>query len=380
MSFCRSESVKEGERLSAQETSDATNDVADERLPVFDWIRAVAIVIIIFHHLPNYTFNFYDLRNFGIPLDFSIVNKLSGYLGLSLFIFMSGFLLNARKVYFSTWKEVRTFAKRKLIRILPLYYIALVTFSFTEDVRSPLKILIHALGLQLIFRTQTHSIPIRTLWFVGLITVYYFVFAIIKSSSLNRRARVYILILSWAIPLFLHKYFGLTDYRISLYWAIFWFGVLCSEKRLPRLKVWKYLSFVSAALFVAIFVWIDVDFGPLIGSGSTFFPKYLLLNVFMLAFVVSAYNVCDWLAQRLGLQPGMRFIAYISYCVYLFHRPVWYIMRELLVNQFSVNNPYLILTILTVAGLPLMIALSYGLQVAYDRYFRQHLLTAFKLN
>lgn len=350
-----------------------------KRLPVFDWIRAVAIITIIFHHLPNYTFNFYDLRNFGIPLDFTIVNELSRYLGLSLFIFTSGYLLNAKKVYFSTWGEVLSFAKHKLIRILPLYYLALVIFSFTEDVRNPIKLLIHALGLQLIFTTQTHSIPIRTLWFVGLITVYYFIFAVVKSSNLDRGFRIYILVLSWAIPLFLNGYFDLTDYRISLYWAIFWFGVLCSEKHLPRLKIWRPLSQVSAALFVAVFVGIDVDFGPLIGSDSTFILKYLLLNIFMLSFVISAYNVCYWLAQRLRFQPGMKFIAYISYCMYLFHRPVWYIMRELLVNQFSIDSPYFILAALIVGGLPLIMALSYGLQVAYDRYFRQHLLAAFKM-
>lgn len=350
----------------------------NKRLPVFDWIRSVAIITILFHHLPNYTFNFYDLRNFGIPLDLSILNELSGYFGLSLFIFMSGYLLNAKKVYFSSWSEVWSFAKQKLIRIVPLYYVALFLFSLTEGIRNPIKIFIHSLGLQLIFETSTHSIPIRTLWFIGLITIYYSVFAVVKQNSLSRKLRGGILISSWILPLALNGFLGVTDYRISLYWVIFWFGILCSEKHLPKLKLWKYLSQASAVLFVAMLVCIHADFEPLIGSESTFLLKYTLLNAFMFSSVVTTYNVCHWLTQRLQFRAELKFIAYISYCMYLFHRPVWYVMSNLLVNQLAVDSQYLQLAALTIVGLPLIMALSYGLQVTYDRYLKRYMLAAFK--
>lgn len=350
----------------------------DKRLPVFDWIRSVAIVIILFHHLPNYTFNFYDLNYFGIPLDLSIVNELAGYFGLSLFIFMSGYLLNAKKVVFSTWGEIRNFAKQKLVRIFPLYYLSLTLFAFIENVHNPIKILIHLLGLQLILRASTDSIPIRTLWFVGFITIYYFIFAVIKNRSLDRRLRVGILVSSWIVPLALNGYFGLMDYRISLYWVVFWFGVLCAEKDLPQRQAWTYLSQAAIVLFVALFISLDVEFEPLVGSGSTFALKYLTLNALILSFVVVAYNACNGLAQRFKFQSGLRFIAYISYCTYLFHRPVWYEMSKLLVNEFSVDSQYLLLAVLTLCGIPIIFVLSYGLQVIYDRYFRPYFLSAFK--
>ncbi len=351
----------------------------NKRLPVFDWIRSVAIITILFHHLPNYTFNFYDLRNFGIPLNLSILNELSGYFGLSLFIFMSGYLLNAKKVHFSSWGEVRSFAKQKSIRIVPLYYLALVLFSFTEGIHNPVKILIHLLGLQLVFETSTHFIPIRTLWFVGLISIYYSVFAVIKCSRLSKKLRSGILISSWILPLALNGFLDMTDYRISLYWVIFWFGILCSEKQLPELKLWKYLSQASAVLFVAMLVCIHANFESLIGSGSTFVLKYILLNAFMFSSVVTTYSVCHWLTQHLQFRAELKFIAYISYCMYLFHRPVWYVMNHLLVNQLAVDSQYFQLAALTIVGLPLIMALSYGLQVTYDRDLKRYLLATFKM-
>ncbi len=350
-----------------------------KRLPVFDLIRSVAIITILLHHLPNYTFNFYNLKYFGIPLNLSILNELSGYFGLALFIFMSGYLLNARKAYFSNWGEVRRFGVRKLTRIVPLYYLALIMFSFTEHVHNPLKLLTHALGLQLLLRTETHAIPIRTLWFVGLITIYYSVFAVVKNNSLDKRLRGGILVSSWILPLILNGYFSVTDYRISLYWLIFWFGILCAEKNLPNQRIWRYVSQASAVLFVATTIWVDTEYKPLIGSESTFVLKYVILNVLMLSFVITAYNFCKWLSRRLAFQSGLKFTAYISYCMYLFHRPVWYVMKNLLVNQFSVDGAYTTLMILVVFGLPIIFGLSYGLQSIYDRYFRQYLLSALKM-
>lgn len=357
----------------------------NKRLPVFDWIRSVAIFTILFHHLPGYTFDFYDLRNFGIPLDLSLLGLLSGFLGLALFIFMSGYLLNIKKIYFSTWAEIQVFAKRKLIRIFPLYYLALIAFALIEHVYNPLKILLHLSGLQLLFRTPTSAIPIRTLWFVGFITVFYSVFTVVKNRRLDKNLRISILMFSLIVPLILNVFFSLTDYRLSLYWGIFWFGVFCAEKELPKLTSWKYLSQAAAVVFVAVVIYFAVvdplalADSKLVTLKGAFFQKYLILNALMFSFVITAYNVCKWLAQCFNWQSGLQFISYISYCMYLFHRPIWYVMSQLLVNQVSVDNKYLLLTILITCGLPLIIAVSYALQRVYDQYVSPRLMSAFKV-
>lgn len=339
----------------------------------------MAILMVVFHHLPGYTFNFYDLRYFGIPIDLSHVGHLIGYFGLAMFIFMSGYLINAKKLYFSTWDEIKVFAKQKLIRIYPLYYVALPCFLLVENVRNPIKILIHMLGLQLILRTETDSIPIQTLWFVGLITLYYAIFSVVKNSSLGVNLRVGILIFSCLLPFVLNRYFGLTDYRIALYYWTFWFGVLCSENNLPQLKIWQPLSLVSAVIFVAMFINPAIKFEALVGLESPFLLKYLLFNVLTLSSAISIYNACDWLSQRFHVESGLKFIAFTAYCTYLFHRPMLFVMRSFLVNQLSIEDEYLILTLLVLFGIPLVFALSYGLQRLYESYLKQHLLSAFNV-
>ncbi len=103
------------------------------KLVVLDWMRAVAILVILFHHLPGYTFNYYNLNNFGTPLDLSIINVFNRYIGLSLFVFTSGYLLNLRKNHSFGLDETKKFIFKRWIRIFPLYLIALVAFIFMNE-------------------------------------------------------------------------------------------------------------------------------------------------------------------------------------------------------------------------------------------------------
>jgi len=52
----------------------------NNRLFIFDLMRALAIFIILFHHLPQYSGNFYNFNFIGIHIDLSPVNGLNRYL------------------------------------------------------------------------------------------------------------------------------------------------------------------------------------------------------------------------------------------------------------------------------------------------------------
>jgi peptidoglycan/LPS O-acetylase OafA/YrhL len=64
-------------------------------------------------------------------------------------------------------------------------------------------------------------------------------------------------------------------------------------------------------------------------------------------------------------------IAYASYGMYLFHRPVWWLMVDIY-NPANVQIKALYLALL---GIPLTIFFSYYLQKFYDRYFERRLIT-----
>ena len=345
-----------------------------KRLTVFDWIRSIAILIVLFHHLPEYTFNFYDLNFLGVSADLSTLNKLNGYFGLSLFVFSSGYLTNIKKPLFSSLAEVKKFALQRFVRIFPLYYLALLLFCSIFEIRKPVTILIQIFGLQLVVSNK-HIQPIFTLWFIGLIVVYYAVFILVKISKLSVIARILLVGIIQVVFLLVHQYFGLTDFRLALYYPVFMFGVLCSERDILNPKVGKLLSYASIfLLFTSLLVlWMLLE--DLIGNRDLLLMAYLLLNIFMISFIVLTYKVVRKIAGYLQFKNCLEALAYSSYCMYLLHRPIWWPMQHILRNSFSIKNDFLILAILIVIGLPLIFLISYALQVTYDKYFRHHVLT-----
>lgn len=352
----------------------------NQRLLVFDWIRSIAILIILFHHLPNYTFDFYNLNYFGIPANFSALNELNRYFGLSLFVFVSGYLINVKPIEFSTWNTISSFAKQRFIRIFPLYYLGLICFCIMDEIYDVTKIIFQIFGLQLIFRTPL-LIPIRTLWFVGLVTVYYSMFIILKSNKFRKIYKVGILTFLLIFFLTLNRFFSLTDLRLSLYYLVFLFGIFCSEKQLFRSKIWIGTSYLSALLLVFLSIYFFTYFTyyeTLLSSEDGFLVKYLLLNALMLSFDITTYNVCQWLMRHLKFERVLKALAYASYCMYLFHRPIWWIMKEIPIDRDSGNGQYLLLALLIFCGMPLIFGFSYGLQVLYDKHFKPKLLYLFK--
>ncbi|MBP0019715.1 MAG: acyltransferase [Cyanobacteria bacterium SBLK] len=339
----------------------------NKRLPIFDWIRSIAILIILFHHLPNYTFNFYDLNNFGIPINLSFLNHLNRYFGLSLFVFVSGYLINIKKRYFTNWNEVKIFIERKLLRIFPLYYLALIFFCWMYNINQILRILIHLFGLQLIFYGKD-MIPIRTLWFIGLIVIYYSIFLLFKSSFLRKEIRIAIPVFFWVLFLILPRYFGLTDFRIALYYLVFFLGILCAEKELPNRKSWKYISCISIVCFTSLLIGFLNGYDYLIDEGGRLLVRYAILNIFMFSFSISVYNICWGLAKYLKFcSPICTVIAYASYGMYLFHRPIWYVMQKGLNIYLAIDDRYLLFIFLILVGLPLIFGFSYQLQKIYNK-------------
>jgi peptidoglycan/LPS O-acetylase OafA/YrhL len=92
-----------------------------KKLPVLNGLRGVAIVGVVFHH------SFYAFfANPALPLTPLTVVASSGWLGVNLFFFLSGFVLflpyATDKRKFDGRDSVITFYKHRAIRLLPLYY------------------------------------------------------------------------------------------------------------------------------------------------------------------------------------------------------------------------------------------------------------------
>ena len=152
--------------------------------PEVDILKATAILLIVFGHIDNNVSNYDVVRSLGYN---------NGIIGLSIFFFTSGFLLSQTDSVISSMQNIKKFYVKKFIRIFRLYWLALASliiifgllqinpghvdpYNFSLD-----NLLLHFFGLQGIFPYNS----IQSMWFVGVIVLFYLLYPIIVYLSKN---------------------------------------------------------------------------------------------------------------------------------------------------------------------------------------------------
>ncbi|VXD20389.1 putative Predicted acyltransferase 3 [Planktothrix serta PCC 8927] len=341
----------------------------NNRLIVFDLLRCLAIFIILVHHFLEYLSYFYNSNFIGINVNLLFyLNELNRYLGLGLFTFVSGYLINLKRERFKDLNSALKFLYKKFLRIFPLYYLALITFIYMDKIFSPLKIAIHILGLQLLFSSSNFQ-PIKTLWFIGLILIYYCLFIVINFRNIIPIYRIFIIILFPIVLGGLSVVFGVTDLRLILYYWIFIFGIFCAENNFFEQQFWRKISPINPILFLFIFLiafFVEIKYGLM---EINLVYSYILITILELLFVLLVYQISSLIPIKNSLLKLIQVISYSSYCMFLFHRPLWFVMENLLQQTLEINNFYIMISISTLLAIPILITFSYFLQHFYDKYF-----------
>jgi peptidoglycan/LPS O-acetylase OafA/YrhL len=375
------------------------NYLSENRLIKFDLIRSFAVVVILFHHLPSYSFNFYDLNHFGINLDLSEINNLNRYFGLGLFTFMLGYFVDVKGLDFSDRTILANFFRQKFLRIFPLYCLALLVFIVILRESNSLLIISHLFGLQLITATLGFE-PIANLWFVGLVAVYYVQYIALRSTSLlaekNQTSafnnfKFMIRFLVVFTPFWvgvLNKMNHAIDVRIAVYFGPFWLGYLCCkylsiEKLDNRFRqlcfpILVALYFVFCSLTGTSLNNFAKDFF-IIDNFSLFILKLLFVNCLMLSLILFVTYFSEYLSEKTQgsflATKVILILSYSSYCMYLFHMPVWYLMafinRKLAILQ---SDSILFTLILILIGIPLVVFMSFVVQRVYDKSLMPRIL------
>jgi peptidoglycan/LPS O-acetylase OafA/YrhL len=204
------------------------------KIIAFDFLRALAILMIIPAHLSNFLFST-DSKLGLYAFDPYLAN-----MGLGLFIFMSGYLLYYHNNSIDSFKDIISFYKKRLLRIFPLYWAALATFTIVffvfapklnsgfvfpnaENVFSFSNILMHALGLQILLAPAYVS-PMLTLYFIGLIIIFYIIYPFIIMLSKDSKGLLIISSIIFLGTLLLSKTLNIIEHRflcfsLYSYWA-----------------------------------------------------------------------------------------------------------------------------------------------------------------
>jgi peptidoglycan/LPS O-acetylase OafA/YrhL len=378
-----------------------------EKLPEIDLLRTLAIMIVVLMiHIPNnYAYNFY------VELDrFSgfFLHTLGIDVALGSFTFLSGFGLYLQKTNrnINTIEKLSHFLKKRILRIFPLYWIALVLFLiFFSDFYGGMNIvflLFHIFGLQMMV-APLYGPPIWTLWFIGIIVIYYLIFILLSNlGSIKKTIPASLVIL--IIFLILHFNFNLIEYRFFVYYPPFILGIIVANiytsphyLRLKEFLTNKHLLLqpiiILCCTIIGWFLYTNLarfTYSEFLSNfGTTFLPvildqqvsflefsgAILLIDLiivaficFILAFFHLLVKIFTLFIDRNSITKALSLVAYSTYAVYLFHRPFLIIFDDFLmlqifnINMFEKSNFYLILL-----SLPILFILAYLIQKASDK-------------
>lgn len=308
------------------------------KIDSLDLLRAAAIVYIVgILHINDYIDGYLIFSGEGVVTETF----------LSIFVFISGYLLALNNPVISNRAEVRLFARKRFFRLYPLYFFALLLFWLCSFM-SVKSLISHALLLNILIGK---SIP--TLWFISMICFYYLLFPVIVMGYSLKRTLFIIGAAIFAL-LLLHTATGLIDLRLIIYLPSFVFGVIIGKHNfLDKFRDCHALVRSTLLAFI-IFSYLYLQFPD---SPWQVFNQIL----FMLAGIPGSI----WLADKLTRHTSKylyKNLAYASFCMYLFHRVIYYILASI---YRSPSQPVMLVYLFFI-GVPLIYLVSFIFQKKYD--------------
>jgi peptidoglycan/LPS O-acetylase OafA/YrhL len=378
--------------------------------PHLDSLRAFACLFVIVFHSNTVAF----LRD---KYHFNLFQ--GGYIGVDLFFTLSGFLITGILIdqFITADKvDVLTFYKKRLLRLYPPLIVATLVFLV------PLLFWDHVAALSNLFFILTYTgdcvILFRKIfpvlqypsmfshcWSLAVEEQFYLVFPslfmiIMKYARKHNRDHIIgtfifynlvFIILIIALPILLKSYF----YKFFLwrFFQIFFGGYLAFiyskryQKNFVPSKItantinWIYRiyenSFVSAIallLFFSIFI-LNINLTPF-----NIPIHYYLLTVLGSIIIINAYKGEHILYRVLLSNQKLRYLGKISYGLYLFHFPIFYLKRLNIFNGPTTLTSTIILDIVSILATLTLAILSYELVEKRFLHYKRKLEHSNKIN
>lgn len=323
-----------------------------ERLLAFDYLRALAVLVLLFHHG-----GIYNVSLGGVTL-----LPLQSYGTLFIngtFLFISGYFalisLQNRE------NNLLAFYRSKFVRIYPPYFLALFLFVYWLGFFLRKRdYFIYMFCLQTIFSPLIAK-PILTIWFIGVLFLFYFLFGVVVHFIHRDILRLVGALVFFIAAYILHVLTGLIDERFFLYYFMFLMGVICAKSERLTALILSSRNLFSKFVFAVVGF---LTFGFVHGSGFVAVSAAYIAaaDLFILSldlFLLSCFSRIAPLSY-----PLTNNIARTSLFAYLYHRPIWKMLHRL-VGTNSVAQETLVNLL---PGSLLTIVVSYYLQREYDKF------------
>ncbi len=312
-----------------------------DRLDVLDGLRGIAVLLVLWYHVWEISW---------LPAPFSWLQFVpeTGFIGVPLFFFLSGFVISypfiraqAAHQPMPTWPH---FAYRRFIKIVPSYVLSIViayAIGYAATVRwgntPPLReIVTHLLFIHTWWQETYGSIN-GVLWTLAVEVEFYLLFPLIwfcfkRAPWITAAAMATIAVLwrSWAAQCCFATTFPLLAENLPGYLDIFASGMICAllfTRYGHRLRMWRG---ARAMTLVALAGWVGLAWLLISIFNYRMEPQWEVAGqlhtrvLYGIAFGTIAFgSLCAprwW--QWLLANPPLRFLALISYNLYLYHQMV----------------------------------------------------------
>lgn len=325
-----------------------------------NYLKALSILYVVgYWHLFEYTDAF--------PGYYNYYTKAITEIALGLFVLISGFLAGK-----SSQKStgISSFYMKRLIRIYPLYFIAIFLF-YIFRIDSSLTLL-----KSLAFVSMIHTPAPLTLWFINMIMLFYLITPFLSKSAKNSDLRKYCSHIALVVVLLLGFHFitRTLDGRLLMYLPCFGIGLYCSINRIKNTFITgKYLAFILIIVYLVYSALVVKNTTAQLADVYNIIQNPVISSLIKTPFVL----LCSYLVFMLSYQAqdifvnlkSIEFISYSSYAMYLFHRPIYILLKFL---YFPANSIFQILYLMSFC-LVITIFVSWGIQQLYDSLCRTHL-------
>lgn len=305
-----------------------------------DLLRGLSILYIVgFWHMFNYTSAFPQYSNI-ITLRFT-------WIILATFTFLSGYFIGQKEIDLKKTTIIR-FYKNRILRIYPLYLLSLVLFYILglSDTVTTIKA---AFAISMFLKPAP-----PTLWFITMLLFFY-----VLSPLLIFNTKKGYVVRIWAIYIFLSTILLIVNYsvenldvRVVIYFPAFFLGIITAMNggEIIGKKLGLSLFFAGAVLSF--------------GMNQNYLEYDRLLSILMIS--MASYFIFIFFKNNVNPSPKTHLtitvIAYSSYCMYLFHRPIY----MSLTHVYFPNDGVLQILYLVLFCVPSILMISYYSQKYQD--------------
>ncbi len=312
--------------------------MSKERLLGFDLARVVAIFVVIgIYHNFGYAGAYHSEPAVRVLV----------YSSLGLFTFLSAFLL-ASRYSFAEKTEIQSFYKKRVLRVWPLFVIS--------------SLMLAVLGFNAWMPTIKGIVGISpfwaphptTMWYVAMLISLYIITPFVVKGEVMLQCIKAVAVMT--VVGLIQIIFGTVVPRTFNYFTVYLIGLLLGRNyyeptmRFLRSKKTLIISLIWIVLVVLVF-FTKNDY---LKSFSSVVGIIALLNLSLIA--------TEKLSANSFLAKAITTLSYASFCAYLFHREIIWVM-------FHLYKPKDVLPIfleVLIVGVPLSFLCAYYIQKVYD--------------